>query len=298
MQGQLTPAYEGKTMSITHPTKPGLYPEIREDHYHEIDLVSNSRLSNLKVSPEFCRWNRDNPEDTKDAWRLGSAVHTLLLEPHRFMDRHGVFAGARRSKAEKENWSSMVETFGDSNVIRSSDYENAKRIRDAVYAHDAARGLLQRSTLRELTAIWDQPVKIDGKTIPVRSKARIDALEQSGPVILTDLKTTRDNSPQWFAKALFELGYFRQFAQYSRALAANGIEVDHIACIAALNVQPYTVRVYSIPTRAIEAGGRDLDLLYSEYARRDRDDDWRGDGGEAIDIDLPEWAYKRLGGIE
>lgn len=77
--------------------KPGIYFDMPNEEYHEDASLSNSRMSKLSFTPKFGRtietprdfWfsspfnPQKEPFDT-ESFKYGRAVHTYILEPHKF----------------------------------------------------------------------------------------------------------------------------------------------------------------------------------------------------------------------
>jgi len=271
----------------TETMDPGIYPGYPETIYHQRPECSNSRLNTLAQSAEDCRWAMDNPSESSDAMKLGSYVHTSLLETHLVSDRHAVFDGDRRTKAGKAEWLNLTTGIGEDNVINAKQHDAAVRMIDSVSSHRAASAILKATEQRELTVL----AEING----LMMRGRLDgwAPTLAGGMIV-DIKTARDVDERGFKRAVYERGYFRQGACYRALMREHGHDPQGFAIIAVQNSAPYKTRVYTLLPEVLDEGERDLMRLIMEYSSRVKDNDWSGDDGLAQDLDLSSFAWREL----
>jgi hypothetical protein len=100
-----------------------------ETDYFAIKALSNSALTCLKQSPEVFRdrYILGKPQAESDAFRLGSAVHCLVLEPWKFSERYAMAPRVdRRTKRGKADWESFQETLQGRELL--TDDENTLAI--------------------------------------------------------------------------------------------------------------------------------------------------------------------------
>ena len=123
----------------------------------------------------------------------------------------------------------------------------------------------------------------------IECRCRPDAVTERG--VIVDLKTTRDASPEEFARSIAQYRYHVQAAFYSDGYrAAFGEAPRGFVFIAVETEAPYLVAVY-VASEAMTQRGRidyqaDLDTF-----RWCRDhNDWPGYSGHPLTIDLPKWA--------
>jgi exodeoxyribonuclease VIII len=161
--------------------------------------------------------------------------------------------------------------------------ENTKltAIRDAVRSHPAAAKALAGSPVIEQSIFWDA----DG----IACRCRPDAVTERG--VILDLKTTRDASPEGFAKSIAQYRYHVQAAFYSDGYkAAFGEAPRGFVFIAVETEPPYLVAVY-VASETMTSRGRieyqtDLDTFRECVAT----DTWPGYSSSPLTLDLPKWA--------
>lgn len=290
--------------------EPGVLRGVSDLIYHAWPACSNSRLNDLATSPELCRWAMDHPKAPSDEMVLGTATHTKLLEPSRFdrefvepkpccsiLKTSGAKCGAKTATpfgAEDDPvWLCGKHSKDRDDALTLDTLSELQRGKLDVMtcntlAHPRASQVLKAATDREMSIVFPQ---LDGKLI---CKSRVDAYIPKSGGILGDIKTCRDASSNGFGRKFYDMGYHRQLAMYRRALRWAGMDVAYALVIAIQNVEPFLVRVYRINDEILDAGDRELDPLMIDFERRQRVDDWSGDDGRSIELELPAWAWKRI----
>lgn len=64
--------------------EPGIYPDMPAAEYHAAPAASKSDLDKIARSPAHYRAYKENPPEQTKAMALGTAFHTLVLEPEKF----------------------------------------------------------------------------------------------------------------------------------------------------------------------------------------------------------------------
>lgn len=258
--------------------------QITNAEYHSDPSVSKSHLDMVAKSPRhywhrYLDPNRVIPESTP-AMIVGSAVHTRVLEPHRY-DLEYVVAPTfdRRTKAGKEAWEEFQAEAGRKTVLTAEQDQLAAAVAKAVQEHPAAALLLSKPGLVEQTYRW-----VDDTT-GERCKCRPDWHSECRR-LLVDLKTTEDASPAGFARSIHKYRYHVQANWYQRPFP----EAEQFVFIAVEKSPPFLVGVYVATPEMVAAGGRvaDRDLLTLAECRQNGE--WPGYGDEIQPIDLPRWA--------
>ena len=277
--------------------EPGTYTrhELGNEEYHADETaVSKSGLDLIRRSPAHFRQARldrsaglvaDSP-----ALRIGSATHSLVLEPDTFWQEWAVAPSGidRRTKAGKAAWAEFEESVGARGVLTAGEGELVARVAEAVRAHPAAKELLKKGEA-EQTAVWD-----DFMT-GARCKCRPDWLTKRGRhLLMVDLKTALNASFAAFRKAVIDRRYHAQAAFYMDGWKeATGAEVASFLVIAVEKEPPYAVAVYQLEDELVELGraeiGRDL-ALYASCVERG---EWPAYGDEVEAMGLPPWMEKK-----
>jgi hypothetical protein len=262
-------------------------PTIRHDltnaEYHSSPAISKSGLDLIRKAPALYKWRRDNPSEPTPAMRLGTLTHSAVLEPEDFSAGTIVRPDGidRRTSTGKAAWTEFEQLAIGKEIISAEESAKLAAIRDAVRAHPAAAKALAGSPTIEQSIFWES----DG----IACRCRPDAVTERG--VIVDLKTTRDASPDGFAKSVAQYRYHVQAAYYSDGYeAAFGEPPRGFVFIAVETEPPYLVAVY-VASEAMTSRGRmdyqqDLDTF-----RECRDTDtWPGYATAPITLDLPKWA--------
>jgi hypothetical protein len=285
------------------PAIAGVYSEMDFIEYARINAASNSRLSRLNPpsTPAHCLAYMMTPPKKTEALIIGDATHCAILEPDSFDSRFvtlGRCEAIKKSDGKQCSSNASVITGGVAfcgthhkgggddarQVLTQADYDDCRFIRDAVWAHPAARELLMQGTDRELSMVWlDDP---SGEM----AKGRIDV---SAPPIETiiDLKSTISAARDSFAWSIRKFGYHRQAAMYMDGADILGLgKFTNYTFIAYEKVRPYAVAVYRLLDSDILAGGAELSQLMALYAKCRREDHWPAYSEDIEDISLPTFG--------
>lgn len=270
-------------------TTPGIYPNMPAEEYHAIDACSSSRLKLLKRSPAHCKFSIDHPHRKQTpALVLGSAIHTMILEPEMFSSRYVIkpkFTG-KGAKARREEWEAENE---NAVTLTDAGVETCKGMAARLYEHEKAGPILRNKSSTEIVCIWIDSVT--GLLCKLRADALTDKL-----LMVSDLKSTTDASEYNFSRDIFKFGYQRQGAWYLDGLKACGIDYRHYCIIAQEKKEPYEPACYRLNTegKAIELGRLENTVLKARYAECKKSGKWNGYPPVITDIELPAYAERQI----
>lgn len=148
--------------------------------------------------------------------------------------------------------------------------------------HAAAQWLLHDKTVSRnwhLRGFWPCPVT------RLQRKCEIDVA--LGSTALVDIKTTRDLSPDAFARSVAGYGYHLQAATYCEyAEYATGRWPDYYI-VSILNESPYSVAVYEIDKAWIESGRELNHKVMRQIGRCYERDEWVEHAGSIVLLKQP-----------
>jgi exodeoxyribonuclease VIII len=262
----------------------GVFDGMPFDQYRAIEAMSQSGAQKINRSPLHFRIARDAPSAPSDAMLFGTAVHDGVLEPEHFAARVCMAPDVnRRTNAGREAWADFLAANAGRIVLAREDFDCARRCIDAVLDHPAASRLLEGAR-REVSLFW-----IDGK-YRVPCKARLDILNHGG---IGDVKTTRDASPEEFAKSIANYGYDIQAANYfSGHEHLLNATPDFFVFVTVESEAPHAVACYELGSASILAGARKMDAALERYARALKLGRWEGYPATIERIDTPPWARR------
>lgn len=254
------------------------------DKYSLLDGLSASAIKTMKRSPMQYRYSRDNPTPATPALILGHAVHTAVLEPHKFATEYMVWeGGVRRGKA----WDAFCEEAeADGRTIVTQDqFDTAMAMRDVVRGFPLAMRYLKAGT-KEVTMQWHDPaLKRD-------FKGRPDWItEIDGVPWIIDLKSTRDSTPYRFGGQSYALGYHMQFALYADGYYYLTGRLPRFAVIAVESKPPYEPAVYVVPSEVLQQGHEDYAQLVVKITECEAENKWAPAQECEGELSLPTYAY-------
>lgn len=225
--------------------------------YHAVRAMSKSSAAALLRSPAhwFCDGDAVDDEiaadvaSTTPAQAFGKLVHAMVLEPHT-VGKVGIVRPDwnLKTKAGREERDSWRAKNPHSLLFSADDWQRAKDCASAIQAHPAARLLLDGGR-PEVSIFWN-----DERT-GVPCKCRPDYLRDD--LVIVDLKTTEDASPEAFARTCARFNYHAGHAHYSAGVQVMYGETPRsFILIAAEPHPPFGVAVYELDAEAVEAGAR------------------------------------------
>ena len=257
---------------------PGVYDTYSNAEYHAADGISKSDLDLIHKSPAHYKAARH--EDTP-ALRFGTAFHCAVLENDRFNETYTIIEGDRRTKAVKD---SIKDAEAAGKIILTADDFNALMgMAQAVFKNPICAALLDGS-LREHSVFSE----IDG----VRVKCRPDGWKMD-KVIMFDLKSCEDASPEGFAKTCTRFRYHVQDAFYRHVVASiTGEDADNMTFVFIVveKKPPYAVALYTLDELAKLQGWVEAREDLRIYREALESDNWRGYSPKIETLSLPRWA--------
>lgn len=264
---------------------------LNESTYHaDPDTLSASAAKTLL--------GKRPPSGDSDSMRLGTLVHTVILEPERLdeyavLDPDVIGVKADGSKAgtptATKAWKDAVFAAKRDGliVISPAEMDKANRMAQAVMEHPEAGRLLALATDHEVSAYADHPTG-------ARVRGRFDLI---GPGFIGDIKTTRNADPDAFGKTTHDLGYHISGANYLDIATACGFDVNRFVLICVEN-EPnlsgqFRVSVNEIAERAIERGRELMHEACERWLALGKRVELPDYGDDCHVIDLPPWAYPR-----
>lgn len=250
--------------------------------YHAHHAVSKSHLDLIEQSPlhywaRYLDPNRIKPEPTA-AMLLGSAFHTMVLEPHLFDEQYAAAPAEinRRTKAGKEEWAAFEAAAEGKTVLAVEQLVQLNAMAESVRNHPAAKLLLGMDGKAEQTYMWSD------SQYGVECKCRPDW--HAGSVVV-DLKTTANASPDMFARSVSSFRYHVQAAWYLRGTP----EAEQFLFIACEKEPPYAVAVYAASAEMVAAGQRAADRNLQILAECRAANQWPSYSTTIQPLDLPRW---------
>jgi hypothetical protein len=270
--------------------KPEVIEGLTHSAYSKIEAEHSGVLKQILVSPLAYKHAKDQEalgaDEDRDVLRLGRAVHTAVLEPHRLAQQYVCWAAGRRSGKE---WEAFSLDSADKTVLKEDQLDLAVSIAKSVRSHPVSGPMLTAKGRAELTIVWTHP------RTGIRIKCRLDWLTDA---LLLDLKTTRDVSPARFCSQAAQLGYHTQMALYTDAVYAAGLGPVATKIVAVQSTAPHDVVCYSLDEDALGPGRERYEAALDLIVKHRVSGVWPGMAmDEELELNLPTWAVGDAQGL-
>lgn len=266
--------------------------DMPNDAYHAAEGISASGLKLIGRSPlhywaRYVDPNREPQEETP-ALKLGTAIHTAVLEPLRFAAEYAVAPQVdRRTKDGKEAWTAFeAECLASGKkVLSNGDFLTCMAISERLNRHPAA-SVLFRSGTPEVSMFWE-----DSET-GVLCKCRPDWLIHK--VAILDVKSTQDASATGFARSVANYEYHMAAAWYLDGVRkCLGEDAPGAFIFAAFEKDaPHAVAFYNADAEMIDLGRIEYRKRLKIYAECKSSNYWPGYPAGIQSLSLPAWVLK------
>lgn len=280
-----------KVFYICTPNRKRVIRMNNRDYHADTTRISKSGLDLFSRSPrhyyaKYLDPNRVQEQPTK-ALILGSAVHTAILEPHKFSDEYAVEPVVnKRTNQGKEEMQLFLAANAAKTIIDVEIYDQAMRARDAVYKHGFAAELLSIGKA-------EQTIFFEDAESGARCKCRPDFITSDG--LIVDIKTTQDASPEAFGRSSYNYRYHVQAAFYSQGYEEEFSKPpEAFVFIAVETLDIFEVAVYYASVEDLILGRETYRPELSRYQACVNTGLWPGYGEEIQRLQLPYYAFKKL----
>jgi hypothetical protein len=289
------------------PIEPGIYDGVDFDTYKSWDAVNKSSLDEMwDRSALHYKYRLDNPEEETDAMVVGSALHTLILEPEEFDKRYLVAqtcsavvksTGAMCTKDgqvfDGKRWFCGIHGRGIGPLpgikrIGQKQSEIVYAMAAGILKSDVAKAFINDEGRNELSIVWDD------RATGIRCKGRID-LERIGSWgSIGDLKTTESPTPWDFSRSISDYAYDRQAAWYIDGATAVGIKPESFVFICPEKKPPYDVGLFRMQSDAIAIGREQNEWLLKRLQWCRDNNAWPPATGAFEDISVPRFHFEQV----
>lgn len=206
----------------------GLFTDITINDYHEDrEYLSSTRVKTaLKSMKHFNRYRWATGR--KDAFELGNAFETLLLESEKFFDEVIIFEPENRpeqskgmtSKINKEWKSDFFEDNESKIIISSADYNLIKVMVQECKDNKTIMSLIKESSI-QVSIFWE-----DKNGLKLKTRPDLVLFLDNKKVIIIDVKSTIDASPNGFKSQCQKYNYPFQAIMQILGLESQGWGLD------------------------------------------------------------------------
>jgi hypothetical protein len=267
---------------------PGIHPNTSWEDYFALDALNHSVLKKMAQSPFHANFARRHGGGETRPQFLGTAKHTMLLEPDTF---DSIYKIAPESDRRKKPYKDFAKKHPTSLILTPDELAQCKAARKNCMADPDIRDFLSAPGLNEVTVVWER----DG----ILCKARLDAIRPDigGVSFLGDIKNMAvdlSNEHQ-VSNYLYNYAHHSQLAWYRDGIErASGVEHDRVPVILAVeSAPPNAPRLLEIDEESIEIGTKANTDRFNRYRNCLEKDSWPSYPGGALPIGIPAFARGR-----
>ncbi len=264
----------GYYVSDSLPGIPG--PTLNSGTAHR--LLTRSPLHAFESHP---RLNPVWQEKTADAFDLGSAVHSVLLEDR--ADILAIYPGDTWRSGDAKQFKEQARSEGRIPLLSSQSDGIIPMVAAAKAAIANSPDLKDLGPLdAEITYVWEQ----DGAWL----RCRPDWLTRDRKIVLSYKTTAANAEPDSYTRTLTAAGYPMQ-ATFERAAikAAHGIDATYIWVIGEIQ-PPYAVSLLGLSPEMADYGRSQMDAAVALWAECLKTDTWPGYPERVAWIETPSYA--------
>lgn len=260
----------------------GIY-SISNDEYHSSTAYSRSQLLTLAKTP-YHFWyehlsGRATPKEETEALIVGSALHTLILEPHLFEHSFAVLPKLdRRTKEGKKDYELFITENPNQKILTQEQFDKINSIKSHIMEHDVVPILLKDS-------VYEQSLFWTDKDTGLQFKARPDIWSKN---MIMDLKSTDDSSLLRFKASAYKYGYYLQAAMLYEACMALDKPFKLFVILAIEKKEPYVPSVFIIKGEALDFGLEQFDFYKKQLYHCLKSNRWSA--FSIHELDVPSYA--------
>jgi exodeoxyribonuclease VIII len=268
----------------------GTHKGIPFEDYLSWDAVGIHDLMLVHRSPAHFKAKKETPDKPTDAMRFGTAAHSWILTPDLAPSEVVVAPKVdRRTKVGKEQWADFEAMANGKTIVNEDEADTLSKMAGAVASSQAARNILDKCPLREVSFLRT----VGSKSVGLRGRA--DAMSEDAKIIV-DLKTTNNAAPSEFRRTAANFNYHAQCAFYMDNIRAlHGLDEDPtFAFVVVEKAPPFGVAVYVLDEEAVEAGRKLYRDALTAYTACLYENDWPSYPASRVAqvLELPRWAVQ------
>lgn len=283
--------------------EPGWYRDLPNDVYHGSSGWSSTTIKKLlKKTPAHLKAGFTQDHEATANMNLGTAVHTLVLEPAKFDEEIAVSpVFNRRTNAGKAAAEKFEQDNAGKTIINEEQHKQAQTMANNVRQHPMFEQLMDDAICESSVFQWYDSMDPDDNTdFRELIKVRPDAASTSHSILL-DLKSTKDASYTGFQQEILKYSYHFSAAMYLEVcnkcpellVATKHLAFTGFVWIAVENFEPYEVAFYEMDAKFREIGAIQFRRAMIDLHKA-KQDGWPGYSTDLRVMEPPTWANKNF----
>ncbi len=265
----------------------GIYSDIDIDIYHSEEGISSTGISLILDCPKRFAYEKFEKPKSKESeaehFKLGRALHMLVLEPHKFDNCfHQMTEKVKLNTTAGKAIYAQAEIEAEGRqILRAGEIEDIYGMAEAMKEHKLWQHL--KGGAMEQSIYWQH-----NGYCPARLRARPDVFTQE---IIVDIKSCR--SINEFKRSIYGRGYHRQAAMQIDGLhQIDGIK-RHFAFFVVESTAPYLTACFTLDEDSIEKGRQEYKLGADIYAECLKLNNWPGYDTNFQLASIPAWSMRK-----
>jgi hypothetical protein len=264
-----------------------IHYDMAMEDYLASPAIGSSTLKNIMLTPADYKAARERKNEDTRATALGTAVHTVILEPDTFYDRYALQPeewGPKNQGEGRKKWDAFKRENEDKIVITYDDAIFLKRVEESAKNHHMLQKQLKTGRT-EATAFMKYSSILD-------LKARADLL---CPNIIWDVKTTSESlDDDSLFKIVFNNGYHFQAVHHTKVLnAQENVDIKEFGWIFVSTKTPAVhIRMAKAPQELLKWARQDHDYALAKLEKCLESNEWSGYPTQIHELAIPDWVRK------
>jgi exodeoxyribonuclease VIII len=264
----------------------GVY-DITNEQYHASEGISRSKLMLLDKSPYHFWYETLSglavKTEATPAMNIGSAFHTMLLEPAKFQMEFAVMPSVdRRTKGGKEMYEEFLIHAEGKIILTVEQFSKVSKMVDLISKHEIVTTLLDE-------AVYEQSIYWTDKETGLQFKTRPDIWSSK---MVVDLKTTNNASAYSFMRSALDYGYYLQAGMAHEACKALDKPFDMFVILACEKEAPHVPAIYIMKDEALQFGINQFNTYKIKLKKCMDENKW--EGYLVQELTVPNFAVSSL----
>jgi hypothetical protein len=275
------------------------------EEYHNGEGISASKLKKaLQSTAHF--FAKDEPSAENEAFLMGQAFEDLLTEPESFDNKYFVLNLEERPEADKTMASKANKAWKEE-ILEANKTKKLLNIEQKDVLNEMVKSCSKNktitSTLNDATFQGSYFWKDEETGLLCKTRPDIIKYRNENSVIINDIKTAQDASPEAFAKNFANFGYGIQAAmQIDGVASALGVSVEYYTYTVVEKKAPYLAQVYTLAPedidyyravyktllKRVKEAMEDGERIYYGYAED------CGNKMGILELEIPQWHINQL----
>jgi exodeoxyribonuclease VIII len=262
----------------------GIYANVDIDIYHFEEGISSTGINLILDCPKRFAYEKfekpKNKESEAEHFKLGRALHMLVLEPHKFDNCfHQMTEKVKLNTTKGKEAYAQAEVEADGRqILRAGEIEDIYGMAKAMKDHKLWQHI--KDGEMEQSIYWE-----GGGMYATRLRARPDVFTSE---IIVDIKSCR--SINEFKRSIYGRGYHRQAAMQIDGLNyIDGIK-RHFAFFVVESTAPYLTACFTLDEVSTEQGRKEYKQGSDTYTECLRLNNWPGYDTNFQLASIPKWS--------